>query len=123
MIEREQVIEKYFQSWIHKNNSILSQIFDLNITYTECYGPEYHGLATITKWFDDWNIRGTVLSWKTKQFIHQGSMTAVEWYFECEFESEVGAFDGVSLIEFNTENLMVNVKEFQSKTPHYYPYA
>jgi hypothetical protein len=71
---------------------ISSQIFDPNLTYTECYGPEYHGLATITKWFDDWNTRGTVLVWTIKQFIHQGSMTAVEWYFKCEYESVLSLY-------------------------------
>ncbi|WP_052429562.1 nuclear transport factor 2 family protein [Paenibacillus borealis] len=123
MIEREQIIRNYFRSWIDKDNTVLGKIFGPNIIYTECYGPEYHGLDTITKWFDDWNTRGTVLVWTIKQFIHQGSMTAVEWYFKCEYESETEAFDGVSLIEFNPDNLIVNVKEFQSKTPHYYPYT
>lgn len=123
MNEREQIIGHYFRSWINKDNTTLSKIFDPNIIYTECYGPEYHGLDTVEKWFDDWNTRGTVLVWTIKQFIHQDSVTAVEWYFKCEYESETGAFDGVSLIEFNPDNLIVNVKEFQSKTPHCYPYT
>jgi hypothetical protein len=123
MIEREQIIADYFRSWINKNNSRLREIFDPNIVYTECYGPEYHGIDTIERWFDDWNTRGTVLVWTIKQFIHQGSLTAVEWYFECEYDSEIGAFDGVSLIEFNMDNLIVILKEFQSKIPHCYPYT
>lgn len=28
----------------------------------------------------------------------------------------------MSLIEFNDKNYIVNLKEFQSKIPHYYPY-
>ncbi|MEK4346485.1 nuclear transport factor 2 family protein [Paenibacillus sp. FSL P4-0184] len=122
MIEREQIIGNYFESWINKNNVILIKIFDPNIIYSECYGPEYHGLHAIERWFEDWNERGTVLVWNIKQFIHQGSLTVVEWYFKCEYEDEVGEFDGVSLIEFNNNNLIVNLKEFQSKIPHYYPY-
>lgn len=122
MIKREQIIKNYFESWIHKSSELLDQIFDPNIIYTECYGPEYHGLDTIKRWFDDWNTRGTVLSWKIKQYIHQGNLTVVEWYFKCEYESELGEFDGVSLVGFNPENLIVNIKEFQSKIPHYYPY-
>lgn len=123
MIEREQIIADYFRSWIDKNNTILREIFDPKIIYTECYGPEYLGLDIIEKWFYDWNQRGTVLTWEIKQFVHQGNLTVVEWYFKCEYESEIGAFDGVSLIEFNTDNLIVNLKEFQSKTPHYSPYT
>ncbi|WP_200905878.1 nuclear transport factor 2 family protein [Paenibacillus sp. IHB B 3415] len=122
MIERERVIENYFESWINKNNVILRNTFNPNIVYSECYGPEYHGIDTIESWFDDWNKRGTVLVWNIKQFIHQGNLTAVEWYFKCDYDAEVVEFDGVSLIEFNNDNLVVNLKEFQSKIPHYYPY-
>ncbi|MFP4977019.1 nuclear transport factor 2 family protein [Paenibacillus sp. CN-4] len=122
MIERERVIENYFESWINKNKVILRNTFDSNIVYSECYGPEYHGIDTIESWFDDWNKRGTVLVWNIKQFIHQGNLTAVEWYFKCEYDAEVEEFDGVSLIEFNNDHLIVNLKEFQSKLPHYYPY-
>lgn len=122
MNEREKVIENYFQSWINKNSQILRKTFDLNAVYSECYGPEYRGLEIIERWFTDWNKRGTVLIWDIKQFIHQDNLTAVEWYFKYEYDGVVGEFDGVSLIEFNNANYIVNLKEFQSKIPHYYPY-
>ena len=83
---------------------------------------EYHGLEMIERWFEDWNKRGTVLVWDIKQFIHQANMTAVEWYFKCEYDGDIGEFDGVSLIEFNDDNRIVNIKEFQSKIPHYCHY-
>ncbi|MBP2112617.1 nuclear transport factor 2 family protein [Paenibacillus silagei] len=123
MIEREQRIRQYFDSWINKDNSILSTIFDPNIVYTESYGPQYRGLGTLLLWFEDWNTRGTVLSWTIKQFIHQGHMTVVEWYFKYEYDAVNDAFDGVSIVEFNAENQIVSLKEFQSKIPHYYPYS
>lgn len=121
-IERERIINRYFESWISKNRSILRKVFDLNAIYSECYGPEYHGVDIIERWFEDWNKRGTVLSWDIKQFIHQANMTAIEWYFKCEYDGDIGEFDGVSLIEFSNDNRIVNLKEFQSKIPHYYPY-
>jgi len=49
-------------------------------------------------------------------------MTVVEWHFKCEYEGNIGEFDGISLIEFNDDNYIVSLKEFQSKIPHYYPY-
>lgn len=122
MIERENIIKNYFQCWINNNNQVLRETFDINAVYSECYGPEYLGLATIERWFDDWHKRGKVLVWSIKQFIHQGDLTAVEWYFKCEYDGEIGEFDGVSLIEFNKDNRIVNLKEFQSKLPRYYPY-
>lgn len=118
MIEREKIIKNYFQSWLNKNSQILRKTFDLNAVYSECYGPEYYGLEIIERWFNDWNKRGTVLLWGIKQFIHQDNITVVEWYFKCEYDGDIGEFDGVSLIEFNNDNYIVNLKEFQSKIPH-----
>lgn len=120
---REQIIKKYFKSWLENNCSVLKDIFDLNVTYSECYGPEYHGIDTVTTWFKEWNKRGKVLVWDIKQFIHQGNITVVEWYFKCRYDGEIEEFDGVSLIEFNGNNYIVSLKEFQSKIPHYYPYS
>ncbi len=122
MIEREQIIKNYFQSWLDKNDLILTATFDTKIIYSECYGPEYHGLYSVKRWFKDWNKQGTVIEWDIKQFIHQASMTVVEWYFKCEYEGNIGEFDGVSMIEFNDDNYIISLKEFQSKIPHYYPY-
>ena len=122
MIERERIIKEYFESWLHNNASELKEIFDPQIVYSECYGPEYNGIETIESWFEDWNTRGKVLEWDIKQFIHGGNTTAVEWYFKCEYDSNIGEFDGVSIIEFNDNNHIVSLKEFQSKIPHYYPY-
>ncbi|WP_405113735.1 nuclear transport factor 2 family protein [Paenibacillus sp. FSL K6-1217] len=123
MIEREQRIEQYFKSWIDNEPSVLTAIFDPAIVYTESYGPEYRGLDTLLLWFEDWNTRGTVLDWTIKQFIHQGHMTVVEWYFKYEYDAVTDAFDGVSIVEFNPENQIVSLKEFQSKIPHSYPYT
>lgn len=120
---REQIIKKYFKSWLENNCSVLKDIFDSNVSYSECYGPEYHGIDTVTTWFKEWNKRGKVLAWDIKQFIHQGNISVVEWYFKCRYDGEIEEFDGVSLIEFNGDNYIVSLKEFQSKIPHYYPYS
>lgn len=123
MIVREQVIKKYFESWLIKNGQVLKDTFTKKIVYNECYGPEYNGIEIVERWFEDWNKRGTVLIWDAKQFIHQENITVVEWYFKCEYEGNMGEFNGVSLVEFDNANHIVSLKEFQSKIPHYYPYA
>lgn len=122
MIEHEKIIKRYFECWITGDISILEKTFDKNVIYSECYGPEYNGLEVIQKWFDDWHKRGEVLVWDIKQFLHQDNKTSVEWYFKCKYDRKIGEFDGMSLIEFNDKNYIVNLKEFQSKIPHYYPY-
>lgn len=120
-MHREEIIRKYFDSWIKKDIEVLPSIFSENTVYVECYGPEYHGLDQILKWFSDWNKNGAVLEWNIKSFMHQGRFSAVEWYFKCDYDGEVSGFDGISLIEFAGEKI-VNLKEFQSKAEHYYPY-
>lgn len=120
-MHREEIIRKYFDSWIKKDIKVLPSIFSENTVYVECYGPEYHGLDQILKWFSDWNKNGAVLEWSIKSFMHQGKFSAVEWYFKCDYDGEVSGFDGISLIEFAGEKI-VNLKEFQSKAEHYYPY-
>ena len=121
-MQREDIVKSYFQSWLDKNIEPLESIFSDDIIYSECYGPEYHGLTQILKWFADWNINGAVLKWKIKKFIHQGMFTVVEWYFECDYNNEIGGFDGVSIIEFNKNMKIINLKEVQSKAEHNYPY-
>jgi hypothetical protein len=48
--------------------------------------------------------------------------TVAEWFFKCDCKGQFSAFDGVSIIEFDSENRIKNVKEFQSKAEHVYPY-
>lgn len=122
MVEREERIKKYFKSWLNNNGSVLKETFDSKVIYSECYGPEYRGIEVVERWFKDWNERGEVLVWDIKQFIHSANVTAVEWYFKCKYDGVIGEFDGVSIIEFNDDNFIISLKEFQSKIPHYYPY-
>lgn len=122
MKKHEQIISSYFQSWVKGDHTLLRKIFTPDAIYSECYGPEYHGVDTIEKWFIDWQKHGTVLAWDIKQYIHQDRRIAVEWYFQCKYDEEVSEFDGMTLIEFDAEDRITSLKEFQSKLPHYFPY-
>ena len=121
-MQNEDIIKCYFQSWIDKDITVISQVFSEEIIYSECYGPEYHGLSQVLQWFTDWNKRGSVLEWKIKRFIHQDLTTVVEWYFKSCYDNGIGCFDGVSIIQFDNNMKIINLKEFQSKAEHYYPY-
>ena len=122
MKDKEQQIRCYFQSWIDNDMNEFINVFDPKVVYTECYGPEYHGVEQLKQWFGDWQQKGKVLEWTIKQFLHQNNVVAVEWYFKCDYENHVDGFDGVSIITF-AEEKMLTVKEFQSKSEHNYPYA
>lgn len=120
---RESIVRNYFDAWINNDSSALNDIFDDSIIYSECYGPEYHGIEQINMWFSDWHRHGKVLRWDIKEFMHDGMITVVEWYFECDYDNNLDGFDGVSIIEFTDENKIKSLKEFQSKKDHIYPYG
>ena len=122
--EREQVILRYFRAWLEQDAALMEGIFDPSVVYSESWGPEYRGIEKVRFWFNEWNSRARVLQWDTRQFIHQGLVTAVEWRFRNKYISgDEEHFDGVSIFEFLPEGRIRAVREFGSKLPHYDPYA
>lgn len=71
----------------------------------------------------DWNRKGTVLQWDIKRVIVSGNTAVVEWYFKCDYEGNVEGFGGVTIAEFDEDVKIYDLKEFQSKAEHYYPYG
>lgn len=43
--------------------------------------------------------------------------------FECDYEGNVDGFDGVTIAEFDADMKICDLKEFQSKAEHNYPYG
>ncbi len=121
-VEEELLIRRYFDAWLHQDASDLEELFDPNVVYVECYGPEYHGIEQIKRWFSNWNKHGEVVKWEIKRFFKQGKLAAAEWYFECIYDGVISSFDGVSLIAFNTHGAIREIREFQSKNEHVFPY-
>ena len=123
MKTREIVIRRWFDMWLQKKDLGISEMFSDNAVYIESWGPEYHGSAKIKLWFDEWNTRGTVLQWDIKQFFHKANQTMVEWYFKNQMnDGKVEAFDGVSLIEWTSDDKILFLKEFGCNINNYDPY-
>ena len=123
MRNKEQIIRANFKSWIIQDISVIKNNFAENIIYSECYGPIYRNKSEVLKWFEDWNQNGKVLLWNIKQIILAQSKAVVEWHFKCNDQSKINEFDGVSLITFNKQNQIIEVKEFKSDSKHYFPYS
>ncbi|WP_294372566.1 nuclear transport factor 2 family protein [uncultured Clostridium sp.] len=119
----EEIIKKYFQCWLEKNKEGIKEVFSDDIVYSECYGPEYRGINQLFRWFKEWNDRGTVLQWDINQIISSDKTTIAEWYFKCEYDGKIEGFNGVTIAKFNDSMKICNLKEFQSKAEHYYPYG
>ena len=108
MKNREIIIRRWFDMWLQKKDLGIAEMFSDNAVYIESWGPEYHGSAKIKLWFDEWNTRGTVLQWDIKQFFHKENQTMV--------------FDGVSLIEWTSDDKILFLKEFGCNINNYDPY-
>lgn len=119
----ERIVRLYFDAWLKNNLDTIKSVFAENVIYSECYGPEYHGISQIVKWFEEWNKRGTVLEWNISRVIQQNRTLVAEWFFKCEYDGVIDEFDGVSIIEFDDEMKILKLREFQSKSKHWYPYG
>ena len=118
----KETIQKYFQAWIDIDLKTAKELFADDIVYSECYGPEYHGLSQIVKWFEDWNKNGRVIEWTIKRSLEENNSIVVEWYFKCVYQGKSDEFDGVTIADFNDDGKIVRLSEFQSKSEHCYPY-
>ena len=118
----EDILKNYFQAWLDNDIEVINQTFSDNIIYSECYGPEYHGISQIRLWFTEWNKKGKVLEWNIKRFFRQDNTLIVEWYFKCIYEGITDGFDGVTIADFDSNMKIDKLCEFQSKSNHYSPY-
>ena len=119
----EEILKQYFQAWLDTDISIINETFADNVVYSECYGPEYHGLSQIIRWFEEWNQHGRVLEWTIKRIIGHNKTLVAEWYFKCVYDGNVDGFDGVTIADFDNENRIIKLCEFQSRPEHYFPYG
>lgn len=123
MDKREKMIKLWFEMWLQKKDLGIADIFSDDAVYTESWGPEYKGVQKIRMWFEEWNTRGTVLTWEIKQFFHKDNQTIVEWYFKNTVnEVKIEEFDGMSLIVWNEQNKIIFLKEFGCNINNYDPY-
>ena len=117
--EKKQIIRDYFQAWLKPNIEVIKSIFDKNATYSECYGPIYRNKKEIISWFEKWNKQGKVIAWPIEKILINENTCIVEWHFKCNYQKKISEFDGVSIIDFNDQNKIISVKEYQSKCQHY----
>lgn len=123
MENKERIIRLWFEMWLAKKDLGIFDIFSSDAIYIESWGPEYHGIQKIALWFEEWNTRGTVLQWDIKQFFHKDNQTIVEWYFKNQMDGgQAEAFDGISLIEWSSDNKIAFLKEFVCNENRYDPY-
>lgn len=117
-----EIIEDYFQSWVTKDFSKIDDYFDSDIIYREYYGPIYIGLNELHQWINTSKTRQTVIAWRIDDIFQSGANTfTVEWYFHAKEHTEYD-FDGVSIIQFKHDKI-ISISEYQSKHETFRPYS
>ncbi|MGL5436965.1 MAG: DUF3781 domain-containing protein [Lachnospiraceae bacterium] len=111
---KERLIEDYFRMWVERDFTGITDIFAPEIYYSECYGPEYQGHDEIRQWIGKMLKDQVVLEWSIKRFIHQRNTVVVEWLFRDRCNDAENQFNGVSIIEFNSDGTIYSIKEFAS---------
>lgn len=119
----EERIRAYFQAWLDRDATALPALFAPEVVYVESYGPVYRGIGQILRWFEDWNRRGTVLQWDIRSFATVERIAYAEWFFRCEYDGVSGCFDGVTIARFDEDLRICELREFQSKAEHIFPYT
>ncbi len=56
-------IKRYFNTWLTKDFSQLTTVFNDNCYYQECYGPGYHGTEEIQAWVEHQKRVQSVQCW------------------------------------------------------------
>ena len=122
--EREEKIRLWFGMCRKGTDEGIEALFAPDAVYIESWGPEYHGSAAIRHWFAEWNTRGKVLVWDIKQFFHKGDQTCVEWRFRNAMDNgRVEAFEGISLVVWDSAGRIARLQEFGCNQDRYDPYA
>lgn len=111
--QREQSVRLWFEMWLRQRDLGMDALFTPDAVYIESWGPEYHGVDSIRRWFCEWNAGGTVLQWEIRQFFHREDQTVVEWFFKNTMsDGRNDAFEGMSLIRWSPDGRMTFLKEF-----------
>lgn len=123
MNEREKIIHLWFDMWLQQKDLGIDEIFTDDVIYIESWSTKYENRVTVKHWFKEWNTRGKVLVWDIKQFFHKENQTIVEWYFKNKMDGGcIEEFDGISLVEWTTDNKIRFLREFGCNLNNYNPY-
>jgi len=105
-LNQEKLIRQWFELWLEVDTAdvrTIDNIFSSDIVYTECYGPQYVGTEQLKRWFIEWNQQGRVLCWDIRRITGQNNVSAVEWFFRCEYQGTVSDFDGVTIACYDAD--------------------
>ncbi|MHC5247413.1 nuclear transport factor 2 family protein [Enterococcus sp. LJL90] len=120
-MDKTQIVKAYFDCWVKRDFSKITDYFHPDIIYRECYGAVYSGLSEIKLWIKNMLKKQTVIEWNIYRIlVVSNDILVVEWFFHAQEEGDY-CFDGVSIIEFSN-NQIKKISEFESKQNTFRPY-
>ena len=123
MSRREELVRRWFDMWLAKEDRGILELFAPDAVYIESWGPIYTGNRQIRHWFDEWNRRGTVVQWDIRQFFHREDQTVAEWLFRNRMaDGTREEFEGMTLVRWTPEDRIIFLQEFGCNLHRYDPY-
>lgn len=105
--------------WLTQKDFGIEDIFCDDVIYAESWGSKYENRTTVKQWFQEWNARGKVLVWESKQFFHQANQTVVEWYFKNQMNNGTIEEFGCNRNHYNPYQNSAT-PEFRNDTIHWF---
>lgn len=116
---KDKLIQDWFKAWFDAEWDSFEDIFEKDVFYSESWGPEYHGITEVKKWFNDWHKDLELNTWEIKNIVHNEDVSFVVWYFNCKDSNEVFEFNGISMIEWGEKDKIKSLQEYVSSLPDY----
>lgn len=123
-MKKSEIFQNTIDAWLSKDIDLFLSVLSDEISYTECYGPQYKGKKECEQWFRDWTApaENKVKSWTVKSDYFDENTGFFTWTFHCVYKGKEELFDGISLVTF-TGNLISEIQEFEQKHDKYRSYA
>lgn len=116
---KEEIICEWFNAWHNQKWDNFSEVFALNVVYSECFGAKYFGISQVINWKQHWHQTTNLLEWKVINITSVNSQSIVEWYFKFSKNGEVKKYNGVSIILWNNENKICSIRDYSAMYHNY----
>ncbi len=111
---KEEVINKWYQSWHNQEFDQFTDIFALNIVYNNGFGAKYFGISQLINFKKKWHKSHTLIEWKIVSVTSIKSKSFVEWYFNFKVNNQIKKYNGVSIILWDNEDRICSVREYST---------
>ncbi|HEX4045178.1 MAG TPA: nuclear transport factor 2 family protein [Gammaproteobacteria bacterium] len=117
----ENLIQQYINGWKQNDIAMITAPLAENCIIIESHGPTYHGIQSITRWFELWQAaNSSILQWNivSFSFYAETQIAFCEWDFACISNDIKYALLGISKVQFLKEKISFIHEYRMTKAPY-----